>query len=114
MIKLMTMTFSEKSKAEEECDSVTAILVGVETVQSFKKFGKVGCRQTEYNKLHNWRNVYGSWKFQVSYKFNFIVNRIEPYVEKTPRNILPNPTESDRYFLLTIFRFAHVFSSNFI
>ena len=53
MIKLMTMTFSEKSKAEEECDSVTAIFVGVETVQSFKKYGKVGCRQTEYNKLHN-------------------------------------------------------------
>ena len=29
-------------------------------------------------------------------KFNFIVNRIQPYVEKTPRNILPNPIESDR------------------
>ena len=53
MIKLMTMTFSERNKAEEECDSVTALLVGVEIVQSFTKYGKVGCRQTKYNKLHN-------------------------------------------------------------
>ena len=45
------------------------------------------------------KNVYDSWddKFRVTREnFNFILNRIQSYVEKAP--ILPSPIESDRQY----------------
>ena len=36
-------SISGRNIAQEECDFVTAVLMGVETVQNFKKYVNVGC-----------------------------------------------------------------------
>ena len=55
MIKLIAIpkqnkkSISERNIAEEERDSVTIVLTGVETVQSLKKYGNISRRQTKCN-----------------------------------------------------------------
>ena len=46
--------------------------------------------------------------------FTFILNRIQPYIEKKPKNVLPTPIESYRQILQTIYSFAHEFSSHVV
>ena len=50
---------------------------------------------TEKN-VNQWRNVYDSWdyRFHIAREnFNFVLNRIQPYIEKTPRNVLPTSSQ---------------------
>ena len=58
IIKLMIIPKQRKKSilgrntAQEECDFVTAVLMGVETAQNFKKYVNVGCRQANAFYLH--------------------------------------------------------------
>ena len=60
----------------------------------------------------SWRNVYFNWdneqfksKFRLTKNnFNIILNRIEASTVKTPTNIVPEPTESNRQLGLTIYK----------
>ena len=65
---------------------------------------------TEKKKVNWWRNVYDSCddRFHVTREnFNFILNRIQPYNEEMPKNILPTPSQIRS--VLTIYRFAKYF-----
>ena len=62
-----------------------------------------------------WRNVYRNWedeqlkeKFRINRDtFEYVLNIIKPFIEKTPTNLVPNPIEADRQLALTIYRLAH-------
>ena len=47
-------------------------------------------------------------RFRLNRKnFEFILNKMKPYIEKTPTNILPTLIYSDCQLALTIYRFVH-------
>ena len=62
-----------------------------------------------------WGNAYQNWeddqfkeRFRInSETFNFILQTIEPYITKTPTNIVPDPIEPEKQLALTIYRLAH-------
>ena len=62
-----------------------------------------------------WRNAYQNWeddqfkeRFRINREtFNFILQTIEPYITKTPTNIVPDPIEPEKQLALTIYRLAH-------
>ena len=62
-----------------------------------------------------WRNAYQNWeddqfkeRFRINREtFNFILQTIEPYITKTPTNIVLDPIEPEKQLALTIYRSAH-------
>ena len=62
-----------------------------------------------------WKNAYQNWeddqfkeRFRINREtFNFILQTIEPYITKTPTNIVPDPIEPEKQLALTIYRLAH-------
>ena len=117
MPKQKKKSISERKLVEEECDFVTTVFMGVETVQNLKEV--VHIRRSpnveRQNATNSCRNVYDSWddidvkdRFSLTPKnVDFILNRIKHCIEKTRINILPSPIESDRQLALTIGRLVH-------
>ena len=73
--------------------------MGAETFQNLKNMKTlVGGRPHVDRKNANWwRNVYDAWddRFYITHEnINFILNRIQPYVGKTPRNNLPTRSQA--------------------
>ena len=107
----------ETALIEEESDFVAGVMAGIEGVRNLKKDGNIGRRQNvDRNNAKNWwTNVYNNWdeidfknRFRITREtFHYILNRIQPFIEKTPTNLVPTPIEADRQLALTIYRLAH-------
>ena len=109
--------FKANDSVEEEFEYLGNLLESVEQIIHSNR-GFVGPRRPNRNREVEklwWHNAYQNWddeqfkeKFRINKEtFDFVLNIIRQFIEKTPTNLVPNPIEPDRQLGLTLYRLAH-------
>ena len=102
--------------AADEADIIPQITQAVVETITSKKPRKDKIKNRDRTELKNfWSHGYANWsddEFKERLRigresFEFILDRIQHLIEKTPTKMVPNPIESHRQLALTIYRIAH-------